>query len=173
MRCRKLRMSMMTALLPVPGGPWSSVKARRNLVELLVLVTPDAASEAHAAATARSCERRCSVSIRPHASASASILQNTSACASMRQHTCEALQRAFMCSRTAGLSTPSTDSTCSGEGSERVAASAYVSIRQHTSAYVSIRQHTSAYVSIRQHTSASASIRPHTSHRLHLLRRWE
>jgi hypothetical protein len=56
------------------------------------------------------------------------------------------------------------------------AASAYVSIRQHTSAYVSIRQHTSAYVSIRQHTSAvpehngppeqralSLNIRQHTS----------
>jgi hypothetical protein len=41
---------------------------------------------------------------------------------------------------------------CGDEGlhaSRLAAASAYVSIRQHTSAYVSARQHTSEYVSLR------------------------
>ncbi len=80
--------------------------------------------------------------------------------------------RQYMCaSKASKLSTscPASSSTTSTRltVSPLDAASAYVSIRQHTSAYAyavaldaasaaygSIRQHTSAYVSIRQHTSA-------------------
>jgi hypothetical protein len=99
------------------------------------------------------------------------IIHHQPAYVSIRQHT-PAYIRQHMCTSKASkgsTSCPASSSTISTRFtvSPLDAASAYVSIRQHTSAYASISQHThtpyhrltpplhtSAYVSIRQHTPA-------------------
>ncbi len=92
------------------------------------------------------------VSIRQHTSAYDSIRQHASTCVSIRQHMSRQHPSAYISIRPhtsayvsyqyiriyLSLSLQWKCFPCS-------AASAYVSIRQHTSAYVSIRQHTSAY----------------------------